>query len=310
MTLEEGVYAAAVTPRRPSGRELDLGASLELVDYLGATGVRGIVLLGATGEFPHLELEERMRLASLATRRSRVPVIVNITHSTLAGSIALAEEAAGAGVAALMLMPPYFYRYDQPEVIQFYTEFADSLRARIPVLLYNIPVFTNPIEPGTAIELLASGRFAGIKDSSGSLEYFAQLKDVCGRQNLPFIVGHDGVFARARSEGAHGVISGVSCVVPELLLALETAASSGDHARRDRLDVRLQEFLGRIDRFPGSTAIREALAVRGITVGPQANPLGPEAARQLAEFREWFQAWLPVVQDEVRHEEGKLRSTA
>ena len=86
---------------------------------------------------------KRHRLLSLATKRSRVPVIAGVSHSTLTGALQLADDAIHAGADALMLMPPYFFRYGQGEVEQFYRDFARETRDVVPILLYNIPVFTN-----------------------------------------------------------------------------------------------------------------------------------------------------------------------
>jgi hypothetical protein len=41
--------------------------------------------------------------------------------------------------------------------------------------------------------------------------------------------------------------------------------------------------------------VKEAVAARGLTIGPSATPAGPDGERQLAEFREWMRAWLPTV---------------
>ena len=43
-----GVFVAAVTPHREKTYEADVGATLELVDFLAAAGVNGIALLGST----------------------------------------------------------------------------------------------------------------------------------------------------------------------------------------------------------------------------------------------------------------------
>src|SRR5260370_137473 len=45
------IHAAAITPHREVAYEADLGATLELVDYLCAAHVHGIALLGSAGEF-------------------------------------------------------------------------------------------------------------------------------------------------------------------------------------------------------------------------------------------------------------------
>lgn len=294
-----GVNAAAITPRR-EGPEADLAATFELIDYLSASGVNGIVLMGATGEFLHFDINERVRLTALAAKRSRVPVIAGVGHSTMDGALALARAASDAGAAGLLLMPPYFFRYRQEEIREFYLRFACELKDGPPIFLYNIPCCTSEIESATAIELLSTGLFAGIKDSSGSWDNFVRLK--AARETLTFslLVGNDGIFAAARRAGADGVISGCACAVPELMLALDRAIVAGDSSAAGRLDARLREFLAWIDALPGPVGIREATALRGIKVGPHAAPLGPEGQRKLAEFREWFQGWLPAVKQECQ----------
>ena len=78
-----GVNVAAITPRRAREVEVDLGAMLELVDFLCAQQVQGITLFGTTGEFVHFTIEERSRYVALLAKRSRVPVMANVSHSTL-----------------------------------------------------------------------------------------------------------------------------------------------------------------------------------------------------------------------------------
>lgn len=290
-----GVNAAALTPRRPGDARIDVAAALELVDFLGSSGVRGIALMGATGELSHFDLEERRRFVELALKRSRVPVIVSVGHSTLDGAVLLARAAAGAGAAALMIMPPYFFRYRQSDVKEYLLRFAAELKGAAPILLYNLPFFTSELSADTAAELLATGLFAGIKDSSGRWENFVKLKAARRRHDFLLLVGNDVLFAPARKAGANGVISGCACALPELLLALDRAIVSGDSERSEKLDARLHEFIGWIDTFPTPVGIREALGMRGLKVGPHAAPLSAEEQRRLAQFKAWFQGWWPEV---------------
>jgi dihydrodipicolinate synthase/N-acetylneuraminate lyase len=295
-----GVYVAAVTPHRREGHETDIGATLDLIDFLCGAGVAGIAMLGSTGEFPHLTHEDRMRLLGMAVKRSRVPVLAGVADSTLDGALALASHAADSGAAGLLVMPPFFFRYGQPEVREFFLRFANEMSGSAPVFLYNIPFFTSEIACDTACELLSTGRFAGIKDSSGRYEYFEQLREQ--REKTPFtlMIGNDAVFTRARSAGADGVISGVACAVPELLLGLDGAIRLGLAEKVQRLECRLQEFIAWLDRFPSPVGVKEATAARGLKVGPLAVPLSPAGERDLAEFREWFLAWLPQVQRDAK----------
>ena len=297
----EGVFAAAIAPRRATGHEIDMALMFETIDFLCSKKVNGIALFGATGEYIHFGLEERIRVAQLAVKRSRVPLIVNVSHSNLDGAVMLAEEAAASGAAALLLMPPHFFRYSQLEVREYFLEFAKALAADIPIYLYNVPFFTNELTPETACQLLGTGKFAGIKDSSGSEEYFAAL--MRQKAMTPFIrviLGNDSLFTKGRSNGADGVISGVCCGLPELMLSLDRAIAESNDAKRDRLQSRLAEYIGWLDRFPVPIGVRETVALRGLKIGPQAIPFSPATARAMDEFREWFKAWLP----------GLLRETA
>jgi dihydrodipicolinate synthase/N-acetylneuraminate lyase len=277
--------------------DIDLGAAYDLIDYLAKFPIGAIAFLGSTGEFLHFDFEQRSKMLERVVRRSRVPVIANVSHSTLAGSLTLAQQAAGAGAAALLLMPPYFFRYSPEEVGAFYRRFRDSLRASIPLILYNIPFFTSELPVDSAIALLRDGGYAGIKDSSGSWSYFEKLLHA-GLDGRTLLVGNDRLFVQGRSSGAHGGVSGVACALPELMTALDRAFTAGDLAAVNRLEPRLMEFIEEIERFPAPLGVREATALRGIQTGPCANPLGPESAARLDRFRGWFRDWLPHVQRE------------
>lgn len=287
-----GVIAAAVTPHGERGDEPDIGATLELIDFLCTAGVQGIALLGSTGEFVNLDVGDRTRLVYLAVKRSRVPVLAGVSHSTLDGALALGREASAAGAAGLLLMPPFFFRYRQPEVREFYLRFATEMSRGAPIYLYNIPAFTTEVSSETAVQLLSTGRFAGIKDSSGDWDNFQALSRYKQEHPFTLLVGHDAIFARARGAGADGVVSGVACAIPELLLALDRAIARHDEAETERLDARLHEFLDRMECFPTPVAIKAALAARGIKTGPSPVPLAPETQAALDEFRDWFRAWL------------------
>ena len=148
-----GVNVAAVTPHKREGHEPDFGALLDLLDYLASAGARGVALLGSTGEFLHMSYEDRIRLVNLGAKRSRLPVIAGVAHSTLDGAVELARQAADAGAAALLLMPPYFFRYKQDDVKEFFLRFADGVGDAIILILgeyhaKGLPLFDASLDHG------------------------------------------------------------------------------------------------------------------------------------------------------------------
>jgi 4-hydroxy-tetrahydrodipicolinate synthase len=275
-----GIIPAAITPRRADSVEIDLARGLELIDFLVDRGVAGITLLGSTGEFPHFTPEDRARFAAMAIPRSHVPVLVNATHSTLDGAVQIAQAAAENGAAGVLVMPPYYFRYSQESIRAFCLEFADRVSA--PVYLYNIPQFTSAFEIETSLSLLATGAFAGIKDSSGHWENFLKLHAT----GLPVLVGADTMYGRAAREGTAGAISGTASVLPELMIAIDRRSRAGEDT--SELDRKLAEFQDRAMSFPFPVAFREALKIRGVDPGPHASPLGPEESKKMDEFQGWF----------------------
>ena len=291
--LAAGIYAALITPRRPDSIEADTAAYFEYLDRVSNAGVDGLVFFGSTGEFVHFEVEERMRVTGLAVKRSRVPVLVNVSHSTLSGARNLADHAVDSGAHGLLVAPPYFYVYEPAEIENFYQQFAAAVARRIPIYLYNLPMFTSPIPLASMERLLRSGEFCGIKDSSGDWELFERLIDLRSGVQFQLLAGSESVYARGLRLGLNGTVSGVAAAVPELLVALQKAACGGEPDSVTRLSAQLEQFVSWSARFPATVAIKDAAHRRKWARSAPALPLSRETCNRLAEFGDWFDRWLP-----------------
>ena len=302
-----GVYAALATPRRADSTEADAAVLLDYLDTVVRSGVDGLVLFGSTGEFVHFDLAERMRVVTLAIRRSRVPVLVNISHSMLAGALDLAHQAVDAGAAGVLLMPPYFYRYSEPQLLEFYRRFVRVAKGGTPVYLYNLPQFTSALSRELATELLESGDFAGIKDSSGDLELFEALRALRARTSFTLLAGNESIYLQSRSAGADGIVSGVGAALPELIVAMDRAIRANNLEAARQFDDRLQEFVRWIDRFPASVAIKQAAVARGWKLNHFPFRFDDDTQADLAAFHNWLATWLPSVLAEC-NESAVLRA--
>jgi dihydrodipicolinate synthase/N-acetylneuraminate lyase len=270
-----GVFASAITPRRANSQDPDFSGMLDLLDFLAAGGVKAVCVFGPEGEFLNYSFAERQRLVYLAAKRSRVPLVVGVSHSTLAGSLQLADEAIASGADGLILMPPYFFRYSQREIEEFYVTFAREIGDAVPILIHNFPPVTSKLEFELMRRLIETGRVAGLVDSSGDWPLFERLLEL--RQAHPFALftGDDRTAARAFSACADGVLSGAACAAPEWFTT-------------DILNARLLEFAEWAERFPYPVAIKRAVELRGQKSAPPLTPLAPETARALDEFSAWF----------------------
>lgn len=295
MSLFDGVAAAAVTPRHADRYESNLAAFLEVVDFLGKFPLDGLVILGTTGEMVHFDVPERIKIVEFAKKRAQIPVIAGVTHSTFEGTVDLAQHAVGIGCAGLAVMPPYYFRYGQPEIDTFYREFARRVGVGVPILLYNIPFFTSPVETETIIRLIEEGVVAGVKDSSGDRDRLRALLELRERKPFHLMVGDDRLLLEAKQHTGVGSISGVASAVPELLIGLQQGLSTSNDEKARTMDAYLQEFCDWFDEFPNASAVKEALGMRMRIPIPAATPLSFDRQQKLEEFRAWFEGWLPGV---------------
>lgn len=297
MSLFEGVMAASVTPRRVDSYEPNLAAFLETIDFLCGFPLSGIVVLGTTGDMVHFDLPERIKILEFARKRSALPVIAGVTHSTLEGTVELAQHAVQLGCKGLVVMPPYYFRYEQEELKTFYRELARRVGVSVPILAYHIPAFTNPLALDTVWQLIEEGAIAGIKDSSGEAARMEWLIEKRTVRPFHLLNGADRLLREVWRHPGVGCISGIACAMPELLLEFHAAMSQGNATRSDQLDGYVQEFCAWFDEFPNAIAVKEAVALRRRLPIPPAIPLSFERQQKLVEFQRWFEAWLPEVME-------------
>ncbi|MFN9432613.1 MAG: dihydrodipicolinate synthase family protein [Acidobacteriota bacterium] len=278
-----GVYAAAVTPKRERSNFVDLSAAMEVIEFLNASPAAGISIYGTTGNFLHFDVEEREKLVSFAIKRSRKPVGVGISHSTLDVTVHLAEQAAASGASFALILPPYYFRYSEAQIEEFFLRLGEKAARFLPLYLYNIPFFTTELTRGSARRLLASGLYAGIKDSSGDPSYLESLTGL----GKTLLVGNDTALCASRQTVASGVISGCAAAIPELICALDRSLGT---PREAALAALLEEFIHWLNRFPTPVGVEEACRLRNLPLRPDATWLG---GAPLEEFRSWFLNWLP-----------------
>ena len=154
--------------------QLDVAGLERLLERVIGGGVHGVFMLGTTGEAPSLSYRLRREVIDRACQvvRGRVPVIVGITDTSVVEAIQLARHAAAAGAQAVVTAAPYYFPEGQPELIEWAQRLVPDLP--LPVYFYNMPQMTKvTFEPETIRQLTELTGIAGLKDSSGDLNYLS-----------------------------------------------------------------------------------------------------------------------------------------
>jgi 4-hydroxy-tetrahydrodipicolinate synthase len=285
-----GVYAAVSTPRDAAGA-VDARALRFALKFLMEQGIRGFALNGATGEYCLTSPEELRTIVEAGSEATagRAEFVCGIGAAGIVASVENGRIAIEGGAKGLLLPMPHFFPYEQDDLDAFCRAAAEQLP--VPILLYNLPVFTTPLDAPTVLRLVADcPNIVGIKDSSGSLGILRALTesglDACR------IVGNDAVLAGALREGVcDGVISGVAYVLPELLLALYAEGQTPETAEFGELSRRLDEFIGAVGGFPVPWALKWIAESRAIAPLSFSQPLSPRRREQGRELQEWFRNW-------------------
>jgi 4-hydroxy-tetrahydrodipicolinate synthase len=286
-----GVTCAALLPRDPEGRPLweIFEASL---GFLKASGVDGICVNGATGEYAGATAQERRQAVAMARRIMGTSglVISGAGGASFAETLDRARDAEAEGADVHLVPAPFFFPYSQDDLGEFFRLTAAAVQR--PVLIYNLPSFTSGVDKPLALELIrGEENIAGMKDSSGRVDILEALT-TGGPADAVRFVGNDSVLAQClENQWCTGAISGVACVLPELILALwHNASNPGgepfQHARR-----LLAEFIEQLGPWPVPWGLKLVAEARNLGPASTALPLSAARRQQAKGFHEWFEPW-------------------
>lgn len=250
---------------------LDEAGLERLVEHVLAGGVHGLFVLGTTGEGPALPMPVRRAVITAVVKQagSRVPVLVGISDTVLADSLALARFAADTGATAVVAAPPYYFPTGQEPLEHWCRTLVAGLP--LPLLLYNMPEMVKTIlEPGTVRRLADLEGIVGLKDSGGDLDVFAAYARVVreARPDWSLLMGPEQMLPQAWALGGHGGVCGGANVAPRLFVDLQAALDHGDEAAARSLQRKVLA-LGRlydVGTEPGRVivGVKGALAALGI----------------------------------------------
>ena len=268
-----GVYPAIVTPFTADDR-VDEAALARVTDYVVEGGVHAIMSTGGTGEFPHLDRQERKRATEIIVcqARGRVPIIAGTAGASTREVIHLSQDAQVAGASAVILTPPYYFQLPASSLVEHFRLVADEID--IPVVVYNNPLYTgNNLTPRNIADLSTHSRIIGCKQSNADM---GQLVEVLRLAPSSFSVntGIDSQFYPALCVGARGIFSTAASVIPRQMVEIYRLTVHGEHDAARSLHMKVQVLNRFLEYDPGYVApCKEALEMLGIRVGSPRRPM-------------------------------------
>jgi len=281
-----GAMVALLTPLDADGR-LDEHGLERLVERVVAAGIDGISPNGSTGEGARLGRQRRIAVATRVRKLAPdgMPVVSGVPLTTLDDGRAELDDLAELGATAALVAPPSYYPLPDESVLRMYEALAGD--APLPLLLYNIPIFTKVrLAPGVVARLATHPAIAGIKDSSRDMEYQQELIAATADAEFAVLTGADSLLVASLAVGVAGSITAGANLVPELPVGIQRAFHAGDFRTATELQRRLARIVAACNAGEPPAGWKAALSVAGVC--------GPDLAAPAAALPATLRATLEI----------------
>lgn len=232
-----GIHAATIVPMKPDFSIDEEALAAHLRRVASVPGINGLLVNGHAGENFVLSLSEKLRVVEIA--RASCPsdclIVSGVNHES---SLEAAREAAAleeAGADGLLVFPPNSWALGHADacVIEHHERVREATTT--PLMLYGAPVGAGSMAYSKSVleSLVADRRFVAIKDGSWEVAAYEENLRLIRALRSDFIVlgSGDEHLLTSYIIGSAGSQVSLAAVVPELTVALWSAAEAGDWAQ-------------------------------------------------------------------------------
>lgn len=242
--------------------------------HLAKSGIKGLVILGSTGEAVHLSNRERFAVLSDAKKSLEdagfkdYPIIAGTATQNIEECVDQLVDAQKAGAQwGLVLVPGYFSgAVTQEGIIAWFKAVAD--KSPIPVMVYHYPGVSNNVKlpPSTMVALAQHPNIVGCKLSHGDVSHHAQIASSSKIDHGKFstFTGLGQQLLPVLAVGGAGTIDGTAGFFPKSVVKLYGLSVKKNKSEAEEKETRsLQAKLSAVEeivvRF-GTTGIKEAIS--------------------------------------------------
>ena len=274
MFKPEGIYVAMLTPFKEDG-SLNETELRRIVDFLIESGVDGLFPISSVGEFIHMSREEKIKIMEIVAdqNRGRVKITPGVGSSHPAESIFLTNKAKELSCDGVVVAPPYFFQLSQENIEKYFEAISDAVD--FPIIIYNIPLFTQPLSHDLVKRLARRENIVGMKDSSGSMVDFLHFMDkvrIIG-EDIHILTGREETLFPSLMVGGKGCMTATAGILPEIMIGIYEAWKAGDYEKARELQFSILLLIRGMFALPFPLGFKCALELRGFDLGPPKQPL-------------------------------------
>ena len=212
MTKISGIFAATMSVFN-SDLSLNIEKTIEHAEKLIDQGCHGTAIFGSTGQAQLISVSEKIKLLNnLSTSKYKDKHLIGTGLNSLTETINFMRVATSLNFKKFLIMPPAYYKYDDKEVIQFYSKIVEAIPSS-KIVLYNFEKLCGYKFTIECVEELVKKfpeQIVGVKDSSYNL--FESLK----LENFSIFPGSELKLLKGLQLGCSGIITATCNVTAEL----------------------------------------------------------------------------------------------
>jgi len=278
-----GIFPPLTTPFTDD--ELALDMLLRNLRKYERRELSGYVLFGSNGESAFLTREEKLQIVTTVREQTKKLLIAGTGSDSIKDTISLTNEAAEKGASYALVITPSFFKSEMKHYtfLNYYLKVAESVM--IPVIIYNVPKFTNVnIEPETIIKLAEHPNIIGLKDST---ENPARISEIVSHvpKSFKVIVGTASVLYPGLSSGAVGGILALANIAPDECLQIYNLFVENKFTEALELQNKMIPVNRAVTAKFGVAGLKAAMDLRGYSGGNPRLPLEPLSEAHLIELK-------------------------
>ena len=212
MTKISGIFAASMSVLN-FDMSLNIEKTINHAEKLIDQGCHGTAIFGSTGQAQLIPISEKIKLLNyLSETKYRDKYLIGTGLNSLNETINFMKIAKSLNFKKFLIMPPAYYKYQDKDVINFYSKIIDAV-PECEIILYNFEKLCGykfSIECIQTLVKLFPKQIVGVKDSSYNLYENLKIK------NFLIFPGSEEKLLKGLELGCSGIISATCNVTAPL----------------------------------------------------------------------------------------------
>jgi len=262
--MNNGIYAALLTMFDENGIPSKKGISEITEHVISKCGVDGLYVAGSTGEnflMSHSQKKTVLETVAKAANK-RVTLIAHIGSNVTEEVYELADLAADCGYDAVSAVTPFYYKFTNEEVVDYYLRIAE--RSKLPLIVYNIPSYTSiNLKLSDFEKLFAHGNIKGLKNSAQ--DYYMLERIRTDFPDIKIFSGVDEALLSAAVLGTDGAIGSTYNVIGHWGKELFKLVSEGKLIEAKTMQVKMNNVIELMLKSGIYQTLKEILALYGVS---------------------------------------------